>query len=105
MMHIFLELARLAGASTCNGASKGQISPILVMPCLVKDNMDPLSNAPRTHATISLAAETTLKHQSGGMPARLRCVVDHTMSCAAPKETTILGRSVACASSGLLSPY
>ena len=63
MMHIFLGLAGQAGASASNGASKGQISPILVMLCLAKDNMDPLSNAPRTDATISLAIETTLKHQ------------------------------------------
>jgi hypothetical protein len=39
MMHIFPGLARQAGASASNGASKGQISPILAGPCLVKDNM------------------------------------------------------------------
>ena len=104
-MHIFLGLAKQASASASNGASKGQISPILAGPCLAKDNMDPLSNAPRNHATISLAPETTLKHQGGGIPGWSRCVVDQTMSCAAHKETVILGRSVACASSGLLSPY
>ena len=105
MMHAFLGLAGQTGASAPNGASKGHMSPILVMPGLGKDNMDPLSNTPCTHATISLAAEATVKHQGGGMPARLRCVVDQTMSCAAHKETAIVGRSVACASSGLLSPY
>ena len=104
-MHTFAGLAGQAGVSAPNGASTGEISPILVGPGLGKDNMDPLSNAPRTHATISLAAETTLRRQGGGMPARLRCVVDQTMSCAAHKETAIVGRSVACASSGLLSPY
>ena len=104
-MQIFLGLARQAGASASNGASTCQISPILAGPRLIKENMDPLSNAPRNHATISLASETTLKHQGGGVLGRLRCVVDQTMSCAAHKETAILGRSVACASSGLLSPY
>ena len=62
-MHAFAGFAGQAGASAPNGASTGQMSPILVGPCLVKDNMDPLSNAPRTDATISLAIETTLKHQ------------------------------------------
>ena len=76
MMHACAGFARQARASAPNGASKGQISPILVMLCLAKDNMDPLSNAPRTHATISLAAKTTMRHQGGGMLARLRCVVD-----------------------------
>jgi hypothetical protein len=103
MMHVFPGFAGQAGASASNGAGKGQISPILAGPRLVKDNLDPLSNAPRTHATISLAAETTVKHHGGGVPGRLSCVVDQTMSCAAHKETAILGRSVACASSGLLT--
>ena len=77
-MHTFAGLAGQAGVSAPNGASTGEISPILVGPGLGKDNMDPLSNAPRTHAIISLAAETTLRRQGGGMPARLRCVVDQT---------------------------
>ena len=58
----FLGLAK-QGASASNVASKGQISPILAGPRLVKYNMDPFSNAPRTHATISLAVETTVRHQ------------------------------------------
>ena len=86
MVHIFLGLAGQAGANDSNGASKGKISPILAMHCLVKDNIDPLSNAPYTHATISLAVETTLKSHGGGIPGRLRCVVDHTMSCAVTKK-------------------
>jgi hypothetical protein len=78
MMHVFPRFAGQDGASASNGAGKGQISPILAGPRLVKDNMDPFSNAPRTHATISLAAETTVRHQGGGVPGRLRCVVDQT---------------------------
>ena len=39
MMHIFLGSAGQARASPSNGGSKGQISPILAGPCLVKDNM------------------------------------------------------------------
>ena len=37
-MNIFPGLAREAGGSASNGASEGQISPILAGPCLVKDN-------------------------------------------------------------------
>jgi hypothetical protein len=38
MMHIFSGLAGQAGATASNGASTGQISPILAGPCLVKDD-------------------------------------------------------------------
>jgi hypothetical protein len=78
MMHVLPGFAGQAGVSASNGAGKGQISPILAGPRLVKDSMDPFSNAPRTHATISPAVETTVRHQWGGVPGRLRCVVDQT---------------------------
>jgi hypothetical protein len=50
MVHIFQGLAGQAGASASNGASKGQISPILAGPCLAKDNMA-LGTVPAPGAT------------------------------------------------------
>ena len=48
----------VVGASAFNGATNVQILPVLAMPCIDDGNMDPLSKAPRTHATISLDVET-----------------------------------------------
>ena len=51
MVHIFPGLAGQAGASASNGASKGQILPVLAEPCLVKDNTA-LGTVPAPGATL-----------------------------------------------------
>ena len=64
-MHVLPGLAGRARAIASNGASTGQISPILVGPCLVKDDT--------ALGTVPAASATTHYHRSLADHSSLAC--------------------------------